>query len=179
MIKLAVLGEDVLPLIDEVPQADIFGNPTTYGIPYERVAERSDGYRGNPADPALGTKPEVTGLESAVQQAVGLANAGQKQIFDTQMIATLAKYTDPASKIVEYVPDFVKTMDELGRLLFLMHWETGKFKDLYGLDDLPELVELLKNVFKNLGDLVVFLKRKIPDISINMNENTPEENPAR
>jgi hypothetical protein len=43
---------------------------------------------------------------------------------------------------------------------------------MYGRDDLPELVELVKNVFNNLGDLVIFLKRKVPDISINDSEQS-------
>jgi len=59
-------------------------------------------------------------------------------------------------------------MDRLGRLLFLLQWETGAFEEMYGRSDLPELIDLMKNVFKNLGDLVIFVKNKSPEISINM-----------
>jgi hypothetical protein len=52
-----------------------------------------------------------------------------------------------------------------------MHWDTEKFVDMYGRGDLPELVELVTNVFKNIGDLIIFLKRKSPELSINMNSN--------
>ena len=45
---------------------------------------------------------------------------------------------------------------------------------MYGLDELPELMELVKSVFNNLGDLIIFLKRKFPDISINNKENAAE-----
>jgi hypothetical protein len=62
-------------------------------------------------------------------------------------------------------------MDRLGRILFLLHWETDKFKEMYGRNDLPELVELVTNVFKNTGELVIFLKRKSPELSINMSKS--------
>jgi hypothetical protein len=39
---------------------------------------------------------------------------------------------------------------------------------MYGRGDLPELVELVTSVFKNIGDLIIFLKRKSPELSINM-----------
>jgi hypothetical protein len=52
-----------------------------------------------------------------------------------------------------------------------MHWDTEEFVDMYGRGDLPELVELVTNVFKNIGDLIIFLKRKSPELSINMTSN--------
>jgi hypothetical protein len=87
----------------------------------------------------------------------------------------LSKYIDPTSKVISYLPDFVDTLDKLGRMLFMIYWETDKFQKMYGVDELPELIELIKNVFKNLGDLVVFLKRKFPDVSINVNEQDTSE----
>jgi hypothetical protein len=36
---------------------------------------------------------------------------------------------------------------------------------------LPELVELVTSVLKNMGDLVIFLKRKSPELSINMSKS--------
>ena len=76
---------------------------------------------------------------------------------------------DSADKVIEYVPSFVSTLDKLGRMLFLIMWDTDKFEKMYGRDQLPELMDLVKNVFNNLGDLVIFLKRRVPDLSINDN----------
>jgi hypothetical protein len=101
-----------------------------------------------------------------------MAHNGQKEVFDTQAIAALSRYTDTSTKIVEYIPNFVTSLDKLGRMLFLAYWDTEKFEKMYGKDELPELIELIKNVFTNLGDLIIFLKRKIPDISINSNEQS-------
>jgi hypothetical protein len=86
-------------------------------------------------------------------------------------MATLAKYVGVNDKITEYLPSLIEAMDRLGRILFLLHWDTEKFVDMYGRNDLPELVELVTNVFKNTGDLVIFLKRKSPEMSINMTKD--------
>jgi hypothetical protein len=113
--------------------------------------------------------PEIKGVDPKyVNDAVRMAQNGQKEIFDTQMIGALAKYVSVGDKVSEYLPSMVEAMDRLGRILFLLHWETDKFKEMYGRGDLPELVELVTNVLKNIGDLIIFLKRKSPELSINM-----------
>lgn len=175
-IKLAYLGDESLPLIDEQASTNNLGQPEYHGIPYQQSAGTSDGYTGDPTQLGLGVKPDTDdqGVEGDVQNAVDLAGSGQKEIFDTQTIATLSKYVNPTEKSVAYTPDFVTALDKLGRMLFLIYWETDKFKEMYGRDELPELVELLRNVFKNMGDLVIFLKRKFPDLSINNNQESQE-----
>lgn len=183
-IKLAVTGEEILPLVDEAPYTNELGQPQYVGTPWEAMGSRSDGYTGNPAQLGLGVMPEVTGQEATTpqkppqqntQDATQLAQSGQKEIFDTQAISTLARYVDPANKVVSYVPTFVSTLDKLGRILFMIYWDTDKFQEMYGKDELPELIELVKNVYKNLGDLIIFLKRKVPDISINNSEQAMDQ----
>jgi hypothetical protein len=116
--------------------------------------------------------PEVKGIDPKyVQQAIQLAQNGQKEIFDTHTIGTLAKYVSVGDKVSEYLPSMIEAMDRMGRILFLLHWETDKFKEMYGRGDLPELVELVTSVLKNMGDLVIFLKRKSPELSINMSKS--------
>ncbi len=173
-VKIAGLGDEFMQLVDESPSVNELGQPTYMGIPYEQQASRSDGYTGDPTEPGLGSMPDIKGIDAYVQQAVQMAGNGQKEIFDTQAISTLAKYVDPTSKVTQYIPSFVETLDKLGRMLFMIYWETDKFEKMYGPDELPELLELVKDVFKNLGDLVIFLKRKFPDISINNNEQSKD-----
>lgn len=173
-IKLAYTGDYTPQIIDETPQPDQFGHPTTYGIPYQNVAPQDQGYQQDPTRPGLATSESEGGITSDVNNAVQMAGAGQKEIFDTQAIATIAKYVDPSNKVVAYIPNFVNSLDHLGRILFMIYWDTEKFQKMYGLDELPELMELVKSVFNNLGDLIIFLKRKFPDISINNKENAAE-----
>lgn len=181
-IKLAYTGENFFALREPSPYANQLGQPT-YGDgdggTYSQVGPQDDHYVGNPTQMGKATMPEVTGEEpqngqgtsEAINTANQLAQQGQKNIFDTQAIATLSKYVMPQQKTMSYMPEFVSALDKLGRMLFLVYWETEKFEEAYGRTELPEMVELLSNVFKNLGDLVIYLKRKAPELSINMSEN--------
>lgn len=173
-IKLAYTGDggSTPAFLDEPTYTNEFGQPTQFGFSYENVGPQDDHYTGDPTRMGLSTMPEVQGMnvQDSVNQATQLAQAGQKEIFDTHTIATLAKYVSPSDKVNEYMPKMIASLDALGRLLFLVHWETDKFSEMYGRSDMPELVELLTNVFKNLGDLVIFLKRKSPELSINMSK---------
>ena len=62
--------------------------------------------------------------------------------------------------------------DRIGRMLFLFYWHNDKFVDRYGDSEMRELEDVLKNTFKGVGDLVLFLKKQSiePDAS-NMGSN--------
>jgi CheY-like chemotaxis protein len=116
--------------------------------------------------------PEVTGVDPAlVRNAVQLAEAGQKEIFDVQTVAALAKHVGVEDKILEYVPSLLEATDRLGRIIFLLNWDTDKFIEMYGRGDLSTMSELINSVFKNLGELIIFLKRRSPELTINMNKD--------
>lgn len=171
-IKLATTGDIYPQPYEEQPYTNEFGQPTYSGVGAETALPPYDSYTGNPTQQDLGSMPEVKGIDPQyVNQAIQMAQNGQKEIFDTHMIGALAKYVSVSDKISEYLPSMIESMDRLGRILFLLHWETDKFKEMYGRGDLPELVELVTSVFKNLGDLVIFLKRKSPELSINMSKS--------
>jgi hypothetical protein len=171
-LKKAYTGDVTPTPYEEQPYTNEIGQPTYVGIGQESRAPGDLSYSGNPSQLGLGTMPEVHGIDPQyVQQAIQLAQNGQKEIFDVQSMATLAKYVGVNDKITEYLPSLVEGMDRLGRILFLLHWDTDKFVDMYGRNDLPELVELVTSVFKNLGDLIIFLKRKSPELSINMTKD--------
>ena len=170
-LKMAFTGDIYPQPFEEQPYTNEFGQSTYVGVGQENTLPTLDSYTGNPTRQDLGTMPEVKGIDPRyVQDAIRLAQSGQKEIFDTQMIGALAKYVSVGDKISEYLPSMVEAMDRLGRILFLLHWETDKFKEMYGRGDLPELVELVTSVLKNIGDLIIFLKRKSPELSINMTQ---------
>jgi hypothetical protein len=170
-IKLAFTGDVYPQPFEEQPYTNEFGQQTYVGVGQENTLPTMDSYTGNPTQKDLGTMPEIKGIDPRlVQQATQMAQNGQKEIFDTQMIGALAKYVSVGDKISEYLPSMIEAMDRLGRILFLLHWDTDKFKEMYGRGDLPELLELVTSVFKNVGELIVFLKRKSPELSINMSK---------
>lgn len=169
-LKVADLGAYPAQPIEETPYADEFGTPTYTGTPTENQAPIDNSYDQDPTRKGLGVKPDIEGIDSEINKAVQLAQGGQKEIFDSHTIATLSKYVNPSDKVTEYTPKLLDALDKLGRLLFLTNWEVDKFSQMYGRDDMPKFVELLKDVFHNLGDLVIFLKRKSPDLTINMSD---------
>lgn len=169
-IKMAYTGDNAPAPWDPVPYTNELGQPTYDGVGNMEVAPIDQTYTNDPTRIGLGTTPGVEGVDAAISHANELAEAGQKEVFDTQSIATLAKYVSPETKVVDYMPDFISCLDKLGRMLFLVYWETDKFEQMYGRSELPEMTELLTNVFRNLGDLIIFLKRKAPQLSINMSE---------
>jgi len=169
-IKLAYTGDQSFAPWDPVAYSNQLGQPEYDGVGHTETMHMSPSYEEDPTRLGLAEMPEVKGLDGAVNTANHLAQSAKKKFFDTHTIATLAKYVSPESKVTGYMPDFISCLDKLGRMLFLVHWETEKFEQMYGRSELPELVELLTNVFKNLGDLVIFLKRKSPELSINVSE---------
>jgi len=97
-------------------------------------------------------------------QAAGLgqeaANAGQKQVFDHSTIGGLSKVYDSGAVIDSYVPELMKSLDRLGRILFLFYWKNEEFTERYGNADMAEMEDTIRGVFKSFGDLVLQLREK-------------------
>lgn len=93
----------------------------------------------------------------SAQQA---AQMGQKDVFDTALIGGLVKTVDSNMLIDRYVGDLILGLDRIGRIIFLFYQHNDKFKTRYGQSDLIELEDSLRNTFKSIGDLVMFLKQK-------------------
>lgn len=96
-------------------------------------------------------------VASLLEQA---AQTGQRKVFDQGAIAGLTKIYDVSSVIDMYLPDMVKAMDRLGRILFLYYWKNLEFTDRYGSEDIANMEDNLRSVFKNYGDLILKLKEK-------------------
>ena len=103
--------------------------------------------------------------DSEVKQVLEAAQSGKKEVFDTSMVKSLAKSIDISALIDEYIPDLMRGMDRVARVLFLFYWHLDKFQDRYGRQDVVELEDALKNTFKSQGDLILFLKRRTVDAS--------------
>lgn len=94
------------------------------------------------------------------QNVMQAAQTGQKEVFDTSSIASLAKSTDSDDLIGQFLSDIVLGLDRECRLLFLYYWSYDKFRERYGSENLMELEDQLKDVAKATGDLVLFLKQR-------------------
>lgn len=98
--------------------------------------------------------------EEARRLAEEAAAAGQRHVFDQAAIGGLVKVFDTANVVDSYIPDFMDTIDRLGRILFLFYWKHEDFNQRYGSDDVVQMEDALRNVFKQLGELTLNLKEK-------------------
>lgn len=94
---------------------------------------------------------------SSVQQA---ANTGQKEVFDASVMGSLLKSHAPTELVDRFLPTIITGMDRLGRILFLIFWHYDEFEDRYNEADLGELIDNLKASFSDIGDIVLFLKKR-------------------
>lgn len=101
------------------------------------------------------------------QHAINAAQSGQKEVLDTAVITGLVKTLDTESAVDGYIGDLLLGLDRIGRIMFMFYWHADKFKERYGQQDMAELEDNLRNVFKNLGELTLFLKQKTiePDLT--------------
>lgn len=88
------------------------------------------------------------------------AQAGQKKVFDHAAIGGLSKAYDSNAIIDTYIPELTKALDRVGRVLFLFYWKNEDFSERYGSEDMAEMEDMIRGVFKSFGDLVLQLKKK-------------------
>ena len=98
--------------------------------------------------------------QEARRLAEEAAAAGQRHVFDQAAIGGLVKVYDVANVVDSYIPEFMDTLDRLGRVLFLFYWKHEDFNQRYGSDDVVQMEDRLRNVFKSLGELALQLKEK-------------------
>ena len=98
-----------------------------------------------------------TGTLEMVDRA---AQTGQKDVFDAAALASLIQSYRPTELIDRFLPTIVSGMDRLGRMLFLIYWHYEDFAERYGENDLQEFIDNLKTVFEQLGDVILFAKKK-------------------
>jgi len=98
--------------------------------------------------------------EGAKRFAETAANQGQKEVLDASVISGLVRTMDTDEVVDSYIGDLLLGLDRLGRILLMFYWHNDKFMERYGEQDVREMEDNLRNVFKNLGELALFLKQK-------------------
>jgi hypothetical protein len=92
----------------------------------------------------------------------GAAESGQKDVFDAAAIGSLIKVTDVGGEIDRFVPDLIKAVDKLGRMLFLIYWHGEDVQERYGRQEIQHVEDNVKSVFESLGETILELKKKSP-----------------
>lgn len=140
------------------------GNP--YGENLGGEGETQQGY-GSP-DISGAPGGDSGGAFPIDQEAMALAaqagELGQRHVFDYSTIGGLAKVYDTGALIDSYIPQFMQSVDRLGRVLFLYYWKNEDFGERYGTSETTELEDTLRSVFKQFGNLALTLRRKTIDV---------------
>jgi hypothetical protein len=118
-----------------------------------------DGMQADPANREM-YRPMVEPDPYAAHAATEAAASGQREIFDTSILGGLLKTTRDDQLTDRYLNDLMKGMDRVGRILFQLYWHRDAFEERYGKTHVPELEDMLRNSFEDLGDLVLDLKQK-------------------
>ena len=112
------------------------------------------GMEGYDEEEQFSADPQVT---VASMQADAAQN---DEGFEVSMLASLLRGTRRTDLIDKYLPDLMKGLDRLARILYLSYWHKDAFEERYGNDDLDELRESLKSALESAGDVTLFLKQK-------------------
>jgi hypothetical protein len=118
---------------------------------------------------------EAADFQKSVQTAGQAAQNGQKEVFDTAMIAGMIKSVRQDSIVERHLSDLMDALDSLGRLLMNFYWHGEEFEDRYGKADMPELEDSLRNAFESLGDVTLFLKEKTIESPFDQGDISLEE----
>lgn len=152
------------PIMPEMPSG---ADPMTDGsVPVQNMLEANlpvTGMSANLTDREIynpkGPEPDYQTMQHA-QQA---GQSGQREVFDTAMIGSLIKATRDESMVDRWLPDIMKGMDRIARILMIFYWHQEEFADRYGKSELPELEDSLRNAFEAVGDILLALRQKTID----------------
>jgi len=90
------------------------------------------------------------------------AQTGQKDVFDAAALKSLIDTEDPGAEIDSYIHDLVRALDKLGRTLFMFYWHAEDLQDRFGKQELKDMEENVKDVFKKMGTTILELQKKMP-----------------
>ena len=161
VIKHVIGAETAKHMVKEAmssrkPHADRYMIKYAFNTPAQLDSSAMNPAPNEQSDTIVGANQsggDIKSLEDA-------SNAGQKDVMDVSVLKQLATGSNTLDKINEYLPDLIKGMDRIGRLMFLYYWNNEDFKERYGQDEMTDLEDSLREVFKSLSDLVLFLHKK-------------------
>lgn len=100
------------------------------------------------------------GYEDTLATVETAAKVGDKNVFDAAALGSLIKTHTPTDLVDRFLPTITSGMDRIGRMLFLIYWHYEDFEERYGENDLSEFIDNLRSVFEQMGDVVIFAKKK-------------------
>jgi len=105
-----------------------------------------------------------------IQKIKQLADSNDGEAFDLGLINSLLYTTN----IDDYIPQIIRGIDAMCRILFVLYKHQDETKERYGNEDYKKIVESLKSSIENVGDLVIDLSQQKIDPYINSLESETE-----
>lgn len=84
-----------------------------------------------------------------------ISDANDGDVFDLGLLSGLLHNTRSANVVKELVPDVMRGLDGLGRILFALYRHKEKFIDLYGKGDYERLLDQIRSNLELSGDVVM------------------------
>ncbi len=129
----------------------------TFDLPETAFKGNADMYKHVPG----GESPDFSHTYDNSMRAIEEAAAtGQKDVFDAAALGSLIKTHDVSGAIDSFIPDLMRSLDRLGRILFLSYWHMDDLKDRYGETELSKMQDDVKNSFQSLGDIIIDLRQR-------------------
>jgi hypothetical protein len=99
-------------------------------------------------------------IADEISKAVNLSEMGMRDVFDKSMVGSLTKLTDVNTEVRSYIPDIMSGLDKVARMLFVFWYKGDLIKDRFSINEFSGTEDLLKDTFKNLGEIILDLKKK-------------------
>jgi len=108
------------------------------------------------------TSPEMETLipQKTVQTLSSAAETGLQEVFDVSVFKSLLQAANVGEFKQEFLQDMIRGMDSTAGILLLMYWNYDMFEERYG-EELDDVEARLKDVFTNMGDLILYLKDRM------------------
>jgi len=135
--------------------------PTSFAPQYPAKAPFETEYivpglrKPRPRDPLVEPVDQKT-----IQVVMKLDEANEGEVFDAGVFTILLKTTRDEYLIDLYIPNLIKSLDTLGRLLFILYYHRDLLEERYGESDYIKLLDNVKTNIENLGDLVIDLMQQ-------------------
>lgn len=159
-------------------EAAFFVKDAAYG---PQIPNNAQGYLGNymETEPVISLNPVgraqfsprmvgYNSIQDDAEQLMELSKVMGGKIFDDGIMGILSKAQDPGAVIKKYIPDILKSVDKLGKIIFVIWYHGYKVKKDFGIEEFTAFEEKVKDAFINLGTIVLDLHQK--DLTIPQQE---------
>jgi hypothetical protein len=120
-------------------------------------------YTGNATD--MDTKSDDRRRDLTEDEVVNVDRAnqlGRKDIFETGIVGQIPQIMDPARAVDQKIPTLIKGLSNLGELLWIVSWHGETLADRYGMSNVDDLLDSMRNCFDAQGKLVFKLRQHLP-----------------